>query len=324
MPHIQSSPALIQFTRKFLSDVWRAYFTLLKIMVPALVLVKCLDIFGMTHFLATLLSPFMAFVGLPEEMGLVWATSLLTNIYTAMVVFYELAQTQSLSVAQVSCLGLMLLVGHSIPIEGAVAKVGGVPWWVTVLLRVGGSLVIAALANQIYSLGSWQQQAAVMIWQPEVSDGSLVQWALDQLRMFAVILAIIAGLMLLLKLLRFLGVEKLMHWLLSPLLKVLSIGKEATHVTIIGITLGLSFGAGLLFAELKAGHLSKRDAFLSMCFLGLCHSLIEDTLLILLLGADLGAILWGRLLFSILVMAILARVIRFKDKTEPQTVMDTE
>lgn len=99
--------------------------------------------------------------------------------------------------------------------------------------------------------------------------------------------------MIMLRIFRVLGIEKLMHWLLSPVLKLLSIGKEASNITIIGITLGLSFGAGLLVEEARSGAISRRDIFLSVCFLCLCHSLIEDTLLILLLGADLTGILWG-------------------------------
>jgi len=45
-----------------------------------------------------------------------------------------------------------------------------------------------------------------------------------------------------------------------------------------------------------------------MAFLGLCHSVIEDTLLILLMGADLSAILWICLIFAIAVTAFIARL----------------
>jgi hypothetical protein len=44
-----------------------------------------------------------------------------------------------------------------------------------------------------------------------------------------------------------------------------------------------------------------------VCFLGVCHSVIEDTLLIMLLGADIIPILLGRLVFSVLIVAFLAR-----------------
>ena len=57
---------------------------------------------------------------------------------------------------------------------------------------------------------------------------------------------------------------------------------------------------------------------MSMAFLGLCHSLIEDTLLILLLGADLSAILWARLGFSLLVIAVLSRILVVLQKSKKQ------
>jgi len=38
--------------------------------------------------------------------------------------------------------------------------------------------------------------------------------------------------------------------------------------------------------------------------------LIEDTLLILLIGADFNTIFWGRLLFSVIVITSLAAIVR--------------
>jgi hypothetical protein len=46
---------------------------------------------------------------------------------------------------------------------------------------------------------------------------------------------------------------------------------------------------------------------------------IEDTLLILLLGADIAAIVWARLLFAIIVIAIWGRLMpKFKDDKIPR------
>ncbi|QFI38720.1 hypothetical protein FR932_13100 [Moritella marina ATCC 15381] len=291
-------------------DVWRVYLTLLKVMVPALIIVKILDMIGGTQWLAKLLAPLMSQVGLPEEMGLVWATAMLTNIYTGMAVYFDLAGDSPLTVAQVSVLGIMMLLAHALPVEGAVAKLSGVSWRVTLPLRIGGGFILGMIANQVYQLGNWQQQPAVIVWQPTPASSSLFDWTMAQLSMLFSIFFIIAALMILLRLLKWCGIEKLMQTLLSPFLKALTIGKETTNVCVIGLVLGLSFGAGLLIDEARTGRISKRDIFLAVCFLGLTHSIIEDTILILLLGADLIAILWGRLLFSFVVIAILARCIK--------------
>lgn len=147
-----------------------------------------------------------------------------------------------------------------------------------------------------------------MLWRPEATDPSLLSWGISQLKMLVMMFIIIVLLMALLRILKKLGIERLMHALLAPLLRLIGIGREATNVTIIGFTLGLSIGAGLLIREARNGMLSRRDIFLTMSFLGLCHSIIEDTLLILLMGADLSAILWTRLVFAIAVTALLARL----------------
>lgn len=296
-------------TFQLLQSIWRIYFSLLKILIPATIAVKILDIFGATHWLASLLSPVMSVVGLPESLGLVWAVAILTNIYTAMAVFYSIAANEMLTVADVSVLGIMILISHAVPVEGAVAKATGVSWRATILVRISGALVLGAILNQLYSWGGWHQQSIALVWQPSVAtDTSLLGWASEQLQMLVSIFFILSALVILLRILRWIGIEALMHKALYPLLRGLTLGKEAANITIIGVTLGLSLGGGLLIDEVKQGHISKRDTLLVMSFLGLCHSIIEDTLLILLLGADIMAIIWGRLLFAIIVIAIWGRL----------------
>ncbi|MDQ7735485.1 hypothetical protein QT231_22515 [Halomonas sp. SpR1] len=291
-----------------LKDALRVYVTLLKILIPALLIVKGLELLGVVDWLGTLLAPLMNVLGLPEQLGVVWAAALFTNLYTAIAVFFQVAGDMSLSVEQVTVLGALMLVGHSIPVEGAVAKRAGVPWWATLALRVGGALLFAWLLHCFYSTFGLLQAPVELIWQPSLSsEPTLSGWAVAQLETLALIFVIILALIVLLKLLRKLGLERWIHLVLLPLLKLLGIGRSAANVTVIGFTLGLSYGAGLLIRDVQNGVLSKRDSTLALCFLGLCHSVIEDTLLILMLGADVAGILWARLLFAVVVVAIIAR-----------------
>jgi hypothetical protein len=93
-----------------------------------------------------------------------------------------------------------------------------------------------------------------------------------------------------------------MQCLVSTLLRLFKIRKGASNIIDLVINLGLSFGGALLIAEAKSGRLSKRNVFISMRFLALCHSLVEDTLLILLLGAHISVFLWARLVFLYLLL----------------------
>jgi len=96
---------------------------------------------------------------------------------------------------------------------------------------------------------------------------------------------------------------------MAPVLAMLGIGKTAANFMIVGLTLGISFGGGLMINEARSGKLGKQDIFMVMFFLALCHSIIEDTLLMMLLGADLSAILWGRIIFALIATALLARLL---------------
>ena len=296
-------------------DIIHVYLTLLKIMIPALLIVKGLELLGAIELISSLLSPVMTVVGLPNSMGIVWATTMLTNIYGGMIVFFELSANENLSVAQVTVLGCMMLIAHGLPVEAAIAKKAGVRLRATLCIRIFGALIFGALINFIYQKFGYLQQTNILLWQPELVKPTLFEWCIEQIKTLAIVLLIISALIALLRILKWLHIEKLMHWLLNPLLILLGLSKQASNITIIGITLGLSFGGGLLIKEAESGVLSPKDIFISMALLALCHSLIEDTLLIMVLGAHLSGILWGRLAFSLVFVAIMSHLLSWNKES---------
>ena len=306
--------------RSLLFESVRVYGVLLKIMIPALVIVKVLQELGALQVIGSVLAPVMSLTGLPAELGIVWATTLLTNLFSGIVVFVSMAGDLSLSIEQVTVLGTLMLIGHSIPIEGAVARRAGVPWWVTIALRVGGALVLGSLLHAFYTHFNLLQEPATIVWSIPETDDSLTSWTLAQIKTLVMIYFVILSLIVLLKALQVLGLERIIHIGLVPVLRVLGIGRSAANVTVVGVALGLSYGAGLLIRDLDEGMMSRRDAYLALCFLGLLHSLIEDTLLMMALGSDLSGILWARLVFSFVVIAVLARLLSYWEARS--TVLD--
>jgi len=77
----------------------------------------------------------------------------------------------------------------------------------------------------------------------------------------------------------------------------------------VGALLGLSFGGCLIIKEARAGNLAPRDIVLSLSFMALCHSLIEDPLFMMALGGDVTGVLIGRFIFAVAVMIALSRLI---------------
>ncbi len=76
----------------------------------------------------------------------------------------------------------------------------------------------------------------------------------------------------------------------------------------IGRTMGGTYGAGLMLHELRDGRIPPRDLFASLSLMNLSHAHIEDTLLMMALGASMAGMFWARLALSLLIVAVLIRV----------------
>jgi spore maturation protein SpmB len=283
--------------------------TLFKIMIPLSIIVKILTIFGVVERIGDVLYPFMSLVGLPGESGLVWGTTMITNIYGGLIVFFTLSQTYPYTVAQVTVLATMMLVAHTLPVELRIAQRAGVRLWFMFALRVGCAFLLGYLLFFCFSLFSWYTEPATVLWNPGSVDASLFGWLTQQLRNYLMIFLIIISLLFLMRFLKKTGVIDKLNTLLEPGLEVLGISKQAAPLAIIGLTLGISYGGGLIIKETQSHLMNKKDAFLSVSMMGLSHSLIEDTLLMVAIGASLSGILVARIAFTIVIMLLLISII---------------
>jgi hypothetical protein len=304
--------------RELTRDTLQTCITLFKIIIPISIATRFLQQWGMIDHLGVLLGPVMNLVGLPGEIGLVWATAMVTNLYAGMVVFASIAPGLDLSIAQVTVLTTMMLVAHGLPVELRIAQKAGTRFRTQALLRVGGALLLGALLNLGYDMTDRLQQTNQSMWNPPAVDPSWLGWGVSELKNFGSIVLIIFSLMSLLRLLKKIGVVDLLTRILEPVLALLGMGRQAAPLTIVGITLGLSYGGGLIIQEAQSGRLSKQEVFSSIALMGLCHSLIEDSLLMMVLGGHVSGVFWGRLIFSLLVVFLLVRLIRVL----PQSVFE--
>jgi hypothetical protein len=306
---------------QYLQDLFRRSIqissTLFKLMIPIIIIIKILEEMGLVTLISNGLTPIMELVGLPGAMGLVWATAMVTNLYGGIVVFASLATEVPMTVAQVTVISTMMLIAHALPVEGRIAQKAGVSIGLTMSLRVGMAILFGIISSRIYAAGDWLQQPSVLLWTPEVADPSLMVWIKDQLIGLVMIFVIVVALMSLLDVLKRLGVIHRINQMIRPVLHLLGIGREAETITLVGLTLGISYGGALLINEAQAGHIKPRDVLFSVSLLGLSHSLIEDTLLMMLIGADLSGILVGRVIFSLLIIFVMVRVV---DRCSAKTV----
>jgi hypothetical protein len=288
----------------------RTSLTLFRIIVPIAIGVRLLELLGAIDQLGHLLTPVMALVGLPGSMGLVWAATLVTNLYAGMVVFAGVAPAAGLTVAQVTVLATMMLIAHAIPIEASIARRAGTRMRTMVALRMGAALAAGMLLHLGYTLSDTLQQPNQALWNPPPRDPSWLGWAAGEMRNLIYIFLIILTLLIVMRLLERLGILAGLTRLLRPLLTLLGISDRAAPLAIIGMPLGLTYGGGLIIQEARAGHLSRHDVFCALALLGICHSFIEDTLLMVVIGGHLSGTLLFRTLFAVLLTWLIARLLQ--------------
>ncbi len=127
------------------------------------------------------------------------------------------------------------------------------------------------------------------------------------LKSVAKIAMIIIPIMVVIEILKAMSILEKIHFLLEPLLKLFKLPKEAALPLMAGLIFGLTFGAGLIIQAAREGYLSSKDLIVVNVFLALCHSLIEDTFLFVVLGANAITLIGIRLIVALIITFLLAR-----------------
>ncbi len=282
---------------------------LLIIMLPVMLLVKLLEEWGFTESFSDFLAPAMALVGLPSEASIVVSIAMLTNLYAGIGATIVVMESLSMSVAEVSILGSMMLFCHALPVEQAVVKRAGASFFVTSGLRIFAAFSYGALCHYFFSTFDLLQDPANSVLVLDASgDGGWGDWFVSILMTIAVTCGIILALLVLLDGLKKIGVIDWLVGKLAPVLTRLGMNAELTPLTIIGLLLGLSYGGGMIIVEAKSKNYSAKDLFGVLLCLSLVHSLIEDTLLVLALGSSVWIVLVWRLLFAMCLLVLSIKI----------------
>ncbi|MBA4777200.1 MAG: nucleoside recognition protein [Rhizobiales bacterium] len=294
-----------QKTRETLAIYW----VLVRITVPIAILTELLSRMGAIEAVAPAFAPVMNLVGLPPELGLAWLTAMLVGIWGAVPLIFTLVPASSLTVADITVFSALILFAHGLPIEQKIIEKAGPGMIVTTALRIGGGLLYAFMLHHVLEATGWLSAPVNPAW---IAMSATPEWSAyflglgeTMVWMFVILLA----LSLCLEILRLTRLLALMMKALSPLLRLAGIRGEAEYLTAIGLFLGISYGAGFLIREARSGTISPRQVFLSCVFMGFAHSVIEDTLVVMSLGADVYGVLAGRLVFAIAATAGIAALL---------------
>ena len=299
---------LINITRETTNIFW----VLFKVILPVIVLIRILELIGAIPWLAKFLEPLTSFIGIDGSLGLVWMAAILVNIYAGMAAFASLQAIFDYSVAETTILGLIILIAHSLPIEVAIAKQSRVSGIFNLLFRFINAVIAGKILNYIfikYDLFTEQNTSILKIPNNTLTN---IEWSVLQIQNFLIIFFIIFSIITVINILKFIGFWQIIINILKLPLSYLGMSEKVANIILIGLTLGISFGGGFLIEESKKNNISKKDILLSLSFLSLCHSIIEDTILILLLGSHISGILFFRFIYTIAIILIMKYLLETK------------
>ncbi|MDR0356999.1 MAG: hypothetical protein LBH63_01280 [Clostridiales Family XIII bacterium] len=94
--------------------------------------------------------------------------------------------------------------------------------------------------------------------------------------------------------------------------KLIGIGKDALLPLLIGVLMGVSYGAGTLIEINRRAPLGKRDFALIGVFIYACHGIVETSVLFGIAGGNVIVIGIVRLLIATLITMIAARLPHFR------------
>ncbi|HEY0878649.1 MAG TPA: nucleoside recognition domain-containing protein [Zeimonas sp.] len=285
----------------------------MKVMLPVMIAVQIAQHWGWVDAIGRAIAPAMAWLALPPEAGLVWITGAFVGIYGAIAAMIGLASQLDLTSGQLSALCAMLLFAHALPVEQSIVRRAGASFWATGALRVSVALVYGGAVAWLSRLTGVMSEPVSLAWLQASSSGAagegLAGWAQSTALSLAMTFTILVALLVLLDVLERAGVTQRITAALTPLLRFSGLDARAAPVTTVGVLLGLTYGGALIIEESEKQRFEARTCFLALAWLSLSHALIEDTVLLIALGANLWVVLVGRVAVTLLLIAALARLL---------------
>lgn len=296
------------FFKKLLKEIIDVTTPLYKILIPFIFIIKFLEEVGIVQIITKTFEPLVGLIGLPSELGIIWVTAIVVNIYAALILFVNLLPYLDVTVAQVTVLTVAILICHNLLIESAISKSAGVSFLFTSIYRFISAFIICFILNLIYSKLNYLNEPFTSSFTVELPQPGLWFWLKDQTLYLFYIFIIVVVLITILEILKLIGVESFLKKILVPPLRFFGISESAMNIIIVGITIGLQFGGGILIKEVNSGRIDKQSVFLSVLLINLVHAVIEDSLLMLAVGGHYSGVFFARIIFGLLISLLMLKI----------------
>ena len=296
------------FFKKLLKEIIDVTTPLYKILIPFIFIIKFLEEVGIVQIITKTFEPLVGLIGLPSELGIIWVTAIVVNIYAALILFVNLLPYLDVTVAQVTVLTVAILICHNLLIESTISKSAGVSFLFTSIYRFISAFIICFILNLIYSKLNYLNEPFTSSFTVELPQPGLWFWLKDQTLYLFYIFIIVVVLITILEILKLIGVESFLKKILVPPLRFFGISESAMNIIIVGMTIGLQFGGGILIKEVNSGRIDKQSVFLSVLLINLVHAVIEDSLLMLAVGGHYSGVFFARIIFGLLISLLMLKI----------------
>ena len=288
-------------TKETLNKSLQSAWIILKLVIPIYILADILYFYNTLSYIAFLIEPFTSIIGLPPQTSLAIISGMFLNLYAAVAFAAPLDMTPH----QWSILAVFLGVCHSLVVESAIMKKIGISNSYSYLLRFFVGLFLAYLTFLMPS--SWfEASISSTVFEKETYTtlSSLLLGSVSNAINLSI--KIIILITLLIFIMDFIKTRKFILESQKNVSKGFSI--------LVGIFLGITYGAGILIDESKSKNLSKNDLFYIGTFLMIAHAIIEDTLLFVIFGADFTMVILIRTVAAILLSYLFLKCYEFIKK----------
>ena len=272
----------------------KAAIFLLSIMIPVSFAVTILNYLGVLEYIAEWMSPLFGFIGLNGNAALVFITSIVLNIYSAIAVISTLPFTER----ELTIIALMCLISHNYFVETPIQKKTGSSAIKITLVRFIYSFVGAYLLNMFMPEDSGKIVTLASKSDIETFSDVMISWFNNSIFLIIQILLIVISLLILQKILNEFGFIDKLAVLLRPVLTVMGLPNSVAFLWIVANTLGLAYGSAIMIEQSESGKLLKEDADLLNHHIGISHSLLEDTLLFVAIGVPPLWIIFPRVILA--------------------------
>lgn len=264
---------------------------ILKLVIPMYILAEILFFYNILSYFTFIIEPFTSIIGLPPEASL----SMLSGMFLSEYAAVAFAAPLNLNPQQWTTLAVFVGVCHALVVEGLIMRKIGISQKYSYLLRISFGFFLSYLTFILPS--DWFSSGFVLFEQTNnikkeyLSIFELLKSSIYD--SFILTINIILLVTILIFSIDFLKTRSF----IDP-----SNNKFSKWFCIcVGYILGVTYGAGILIKEVENGSMNKSDIFFISTFLLICHAIIEDTLLFVILGADFTMVVIIRTISAIFI-----------------------